>query len=134
MAASSQIRILRRAFNAHAGRQVRQLVTTLVRVLAGLPGQGGTPRDTQWASSNWIVQVGSPFEGPVGSKADVSRDRQEAGIASMDLYHLSLGNVWVTNSVPYVPRLNDGSSRQAPAGFVQAAILRAEVTAGRRPR
>ena len=31
----------------------------------------------------------------------------------------------IRNEVPYVGRLNAGSSRQAPAGFVEAAIDRA---------
>ena len=31
----------------------------------------------------------------------------------------------IRNDVPYVGRLNAGSSRQAPAGFVEAAIDRA---------
>ena len=31
----------------------------------------------------------------------------------------------IRNDVPYVARLNAGSSRQAPAGFVEAAIDRA---------
>lgn len=31
----------------------------------------------------------------------------------------------IRNEVPYVARLNAGSSRQAPAGFVEAAIDRA---------
>ncbi len=35
------------------------------------------------------------------------------------------GRLFLSNNVPYISRLNDGSSGQAPAGFVQAAIARA---------
>lgn len=37
----------------------------------------------------------------------------------------SLTETGLRNDVPYVVRLNAGSSRQAPAGFVEAAIDRA---------
>jgi hypothetical protein len=36
-----------------------------------------------------------------------------------------MGEVHVSNAVPYVQSLNDGHSQQAPAGFVQAAIAKA---------
>lgn len=40
-----------------------------------------------------------------------------------DGWHLT--EAAIRNEVPYVGRLNAGSSRQAPAGFVEAAIDRA---------
>ncbi|RKQ70205.1 hypothetical protein [Oceanibaculum indicum] len=40
-----------------------------------------------------------------------------------DGWHLTEADL--RNEVPYVGRLNAGSSRQAPAGFVEAAIDRA---------
>ena len=40
-----------------------------------------------------------------------------------DGWHLT--ETGIRNDVPYVGRLNAGSSRQAPAGFVEAAIDRA---------
>ncbi|WP_086464347.1 hypothetical protein [Oceanibaculum nanhaiense] len=40
-----------------------------------------------------------------------------------DGWHLT--EAGIRNDVPYVGRLNAGSSRQAPAGFVEAAIDRA---------
>ena len=33
--------------------------------------------------------------------------------------------MFVSNNVKYITRLNDGYSRQAPAGFVQSAIRKA---------
>jgi hypothetical protein len=31
--------------------------------------------------------------------------------------------IHITNNAPYIRQLNDGSSKQAPAGFVERAIL-----------
>ena len=40
-------------------------------------------------------------------------------------YKFGQGKVFVTNNVPYGRELNDGHSRQEPAGFVQRSIVRA---------
>lgn len=93
-----------------------------------------TPRRTGWARSNWVPSIGTPKDldgtppdddaarGAVGQR-DAAR---EAGIAQIVTgYRLGLGRIYITNNVPYIRRLNDGHSKQAPAGFVQAAILRA---------
>ncbi len=31
--------------------------------------------------------------------------------------------IYITNNLPYIRRLNDGYSKQAPAGFVERAVL-----------
>ena len=84
------------------------------------------PVDTGWSRSNWIPSVGSSTKAPVGSKQSVSPAAQAAGLARMRTYDLKRdGKVFITNNVPYIVRLNEGSSRQAPAGFVQRAIRKA---------
>jgi len=93
-----------------------------------------TPRRTGWARSNWVPSIGTPkdLDGtppPEDQAAGPVRQRdaaREAGIAAIvTSYRLSLGRIYITNNVPYIRRLNDGHSKQAPAGFVQGAILRA---------
>lgn len=93
-----------------------------------------TPRRTGWARSNWVPSIGTPKDmngTPPPEKAAAAHVGQrsaerEAGIAQIVTgYRLSLGRIYITNNVPYIRRLNEGSSKQAPAGFVQAAILRA---------
>jgi hypothetical protein len=32
--------------------------------------------------------------------------------------------IWILNGLPYIERLNEGHSQQAPAGFVETAIYR----------
>ena len=84
------------------------------------------PVDTGWSRANWIPSVGSPTKDPAGSKQAVSTAAQAAGLARMRTYDLHRdGKVFITNNVPYIVRLNEGSSRQAPKGFVQRGIRKA---------
>jgi hypothetical protein len=80
-----------------------------------------TPVDTGWARSNWIPQVGRPFEKTVGDPENLS-DRAEAGVAEVSNWKISDGPIHITNNVPYIRKLNGGSSAQVPAGFVNKAV------------
>ncbi len=87
-----------------------------------------TPVKTGWARVNWVPRIGTPFAGTAGSQAAADQGRinqgpQRAGIARMTNYRLKQGNIFIVNNVPYIGRLNDGSSSQAPAAFVQTAIF-----------
>jgi hypothetical protein len=88
-----------------------------------------TPRDTGWARSNWIPNIGAPvnFKSGTAEQArdgNVSNAAQEVGLASViTKYKLSSGAVHITNNVPYIISLNNGSSSQAPKGFVELAII-----------
>lgn len=89
-----------------------------------------TPRDTGWARSNWIPAIDNPVTSPSGSKE--SRDAvvidptaQQEGLARVTTGYRLPSLVFVSNNVPYISKLNDGTSRQAPSGFVQTAISRA---------
>lgn len=91
-----------------------------------------TPRDTSWARSNWIGSKGSPappLPEPRGkpSAGDVAAARaaQAAGELAMASYKLEQGSLFATNNVPYIIPLNNGSSKQAGAGFVERAVERA---------
>lgn len=95
-----------------------------------------TPRDTGWCRNNWIPEIGPGGDDPIGSRNEggvtAARAAQQQGIATIALsYKLGLGVITISNNVPYVTILNEGSSTQAPAGFVQAAILKAVESAGR---
>jgi len=85
-----------------------------------------TPRDTGWARNNWIPEIGQAHEETEGTPQSVSSAGQEAGIAKVaSSYRLEDGEVHITNNVPYIELLNDGSSKQAPPGFVEISILEA---------
>lgn len=90
-----------------------------------------TPVDTGWARANWIPAIGSPADDDVAELDRASRTagvtsargRQSLGTASLTGYRLQRGNVFISNGVPYIGFLNEGTSDQAPRGFVQDAIV-----------
>ena len=97
-----------------------------------------TPVDTGWARANWIPRIGRPAPPPTGDAprrqaGQAARSgtlinqtsEQSAGQASALRYRLNQGRIFITNNVPYIGRLNQGHSPQAPPGFVQRAIRRA---------
>ena len=104
---------------------IRKLTFDITSILGGPAINGGTPIDTGWARSNWIPSVGQPVKDPAGSKLAVTRAPQTAGMQELLAYTREKGKVFISNNVPYIGRLNDGSSDQAPAGFVQRAIVKA---------
>lgn len=85
-----------------------------------------TPVDTGWARANWIPQIGAPLDSPVGQRdasgVSSAGARQSIGLASILTYTLNSGPIFISNNVPYITDLNEGTSRQAPAGFVQDSI------------
>lgn len=103
---------------------INKIALDIVANLTAAPGQGGTPVDTGWARANWIPRIGAPFSGVAGSRENVSAGDQGAGVASI-IANRTNTNVFISNNVPYILRLNEGSSQQAPRGFVQAAIKKA---------
>lgn len=89
-----------------------------------------TPVDTGWARANWVPSIGTPFTGNDEALNDAAREaavpaqgaRQETATASLLAYQIGRGSVFISNNVPYILALNEGSSDQAPAGFIQDAI------------
>lgn len=109
-------------------RELRQFVARAVaRVATNVTARliKETPVDTGWARANWIPAVGAPVDAPAGTPGDASsaQGAQQAGLNALAGYtDLSQGQITISNNVPYIQRLNDGSSQQAPAGFVEQAI------------
>lgn len=96
---------------------VRFVALGVVRRLKRNPSRGGTPVDTGHARANWVPSIGDPF----GAEVD-SESAYEAGVAAVLGYELGDGAAWVSNNVPYILMLNDGWSKQRPAGFVEICI------------
>lgn len=85
-----------------------------------------TPVDVGWARANWVPAIGAPVSAPVATPETVNAGAQQSGMAQVaGSYKLAKGTVFISNNVPYIMRLNEGWSKQAPAGFVQNAIDKA---------
>lgn len=74
-----------------------------------------TPVDTGRARANWLPSLNSPDVKIVAPGAKPNIENTLAGFSIKD-------TVLITNNLPYIRKLNDGSSLQAPKGFVQDAI------------
>lgn len=85
-----------------------------------------TPVDTGRARSNWIISIGDssllelPTSGALKSAAETQIGH---GTAILGTYN-GQQVIYITNGLPYIERLNEGWSHQAPAGFVEAAIAK----------
>lgn len=90
-----------------------------------------TPVDTSAAVSNWIVGNGQAvvtFIPPhvLGTKGSTRRQSLKQTIAegNREIALKRPGQpLHITNSAPYIKRLDEGSSRQFAGGFVPAGIL-----------
>lgn len=126
---SRRVRVVVASLEGFVDGLIKKIVLDVVANLVAAPSEGGTPVDTGWARSNWVPNVGSPA-GLAGTReaaeAGILPGDQQVGLATVAAtYKASQGAVHITNNVPYILRLNEGSSRQAPRGFVQAAIAKA---------
>ncbi len=107
---------------------LKQVAIRTVENLTRSPAEGGTPIKTGHASSRWIPYIGSvptALEPRVRGVRIASRSDQEAALAALESYKSDQGKITVTNLAPYIGLLNDGSSAQAPRGFVQRNIAEA---------
>jgi hypothetical protein len=104
-----------------------------------------TPVDTGAAMSNWPVSLDAPIaetnpphamsprgamiadewthavdpETTRAANLPMSQEQREAVLTDTKPGDV----VFIANNLPYIKRLNAGSSTQAPAGFVEAAVL-----------
>ncbi len=125
MAADRQIRVVIGDLEAFATRIVKRIALNATANLIET-----TPVDTGWARANWVLEIGAPFRGTAGTREQAESGRidasaQQSGIAAVATGYKLGPEIFLSNNVPYITRLNEGSSAQAPAAFVQAAILRA---------
>lgn len=101
-----------------------------------------TPVDKGRARGNWQVSQGAPpgdvvgpaeFPGDSGAARGAAATRAAQQQALQELPKVrAFSRTYVSNRLPYIVRLNDGWSRQAPAGFVQVAVNRIRRLFGRR--
>lgn len=90
-----------------------------------------TPVDTSQAVSNWQVSLGAKvgskipphYPGESGStKAPSSKQTREKARNVLQSKQPGV-TIFISNVLPYIRRLNDGYSKQAPAGFVERSAL-----------
>jgi hypothetical protein len=104
----------------------------------------GTPVDEGDARSNWRVSLGNPTRSVIpayspGKKLGIgerqnARATIQAGIATINQLRVGAKRgsgqagtaLFITNAIPYLGRLRDGSSSQQPNDWVEIALLDAQ--------
>jgi len=98
-----------------------------------------TPVDVSTAVSNWqltlepVLNISIPAYIP-GSEGSTHDDSAQMALlqGEQQLEQKKPGMpIYLTNNLPYIRRLNDGYSKQTPAGFVERAELLGRKTAER---
>lgn len=98
-----------------------------------------TPVDKGTARSNWRVSIDTPLKdtipayapGEKGSTADANTEAAIENAKQVIVNYKFNGQfrtettIHIRNNLPYIDELNNGHSGQAPAGFVEMAILSA---------
>ena len=91
-----------------------------------------TPLDLGWARANFVPQIAIPYRENLKDaepSSGAASNRSAANIARLGgiltSYRLGNGPLFISNNVPYIGRLNDGHSKQAPPGYIPMAIDRA---------
>lgn len=90
-----------------------------------------TPVDTGRARSNWNTSLIVPDKSTrdaysPGAGGSTGGPNAAAAIASGRSTIASARSertpIWISNNLPYIGRLNEGSSAQAPANFIEQAV------------
>ena len=113
------------ALRKHRNELIGDLGTNVLRQIAI-----HTPHDTGRARSNWLVTLdkrsdhsyySTNYGGPFGAQNAIAR-----GTPVAMSYRGEVNNsLHITNNLLYIGKLNEGSSSQAPARYVQTAMGRA---------
>lgn len=90
-----------------------------------------TPVDTSQAISNWNVNLGSSVVGTHGPyyPGMFGSTHHQSAQEAIAQAKAALANkkpgvpIYITNNLSYIRKLNDGSSKQAPAGFVERSVI-----------
>ena len=125
-------------FNRRMGRlglEIAQEADRTVRMAALAADQAvvmATPVDKGRARSNWIVQMDAPARTAIdayvpGDKGSTAGPNSASAIAQGQAVIAGYdgdrnSGIAISNNLPYIDALNSGSSRQAPAGFVEKAV------------
>lgn len=119
-----------RAFATRATTDQSSKVTRAIglRVLTGVVLR--TPVDTGRARANWQADVGSGKNGEVDAedKGGAGTIAAGAGVIGKQKGFEPLA---LTNNLPYIGDLEDGSSKQAPSGMVAETLADMGLSPGR---
>jgi len=109
----------KQALTADIDTDVRKLAFRIVRNVTL-----ATPVYTGRARGNWQVGIDT-IKTSIVAINDKSGGITISSAASELAGVEGFNSIWITNNLPYISSLNDGSSTQAPKKFVETGIKRA---------
>lgn len=97
----------------------------------------GTPVITGYTTNSWNITINSPSsmrvgkERTAGGAAEAMR-KQDDSIAKLKEHKDldTLHNIYINNGCDWISKLNSGTSKQTPAGFVELGIQYSESRGG----
>lgn len=81
-----------------------------------------TPVDQGRARGNWQTEVGTMNEGESDVVDPGGGAAIEAGVSAIESWTAENVGLFIFNNVPYIGKLEDGYSDQAPAGMVKVTV------------
>lgn len=82
-----------------------------------------TPVDTTRAKRGWRRTIGMPRAESKETNVSTLHGRQITALIASNKWKWANAAIRITNDVPYIGLLNKGHSKQAPAKFVEQALL-----------
>ncbi len=113
------------ALESKVATAAKALILEIDANLRRSPSMGGTPVKTGHARASWVPSIGTPA---TATPSGASDSAHAAGVAQVLSYKLDNGVLFLSNFADYIKQLNLGSSKQAPAGFIEACIDHAVAT------
>lgn len=109
-----------------ANEAKKEVARTIVRYLINI-----TPVDTSQALSNWQARDGFPvafpiapyFAGQLGSTQGASAEKAISEANAIIAKAKPGEPIYLSNVLPYIKPLDEGSSTQHPGGFVHASVI-----------
>lgn len=114
----------------------RKTGSAVVRVTTAIHArlQEANPVDTGFSAANWPVSIGAPDRRVLGSPEGVDRAAAAASLAeAAQAYRVEMGSAFISNNTEYIGYLNEGSSDQAAALWIERAIADGLRDAARAP-
>lgn len=88
-----------------------------------------TPVDTGYSSSSYFMSFGiAPFlavsvDSPTVSRAADAKTRSNASVSkTKENYDIRKGNIFITNTVPYLELINATGTKSVSSGFLDRAV------------
>ena len=105
----------------HVARDVIKLATNITKKIIER-----NPVDIRFSASSWFWSIGAPLLIDTDRTLDnVAKQEalQDSTIVSLKAgYTFKDGKLYITNNVNYIGLLENGSSKQAPNGFVKKSV------------